>query len=130
MSNPVIAPVSFFWPVTALIALFVILNVAARFRYTIEGEYLIARWFVLWGIPLQKSKVKLNRISSIDRFSWKRDAIRYFRPFGRPFSSEGAIIRFNGMRLPMYVSPDDFERFRRTVLDAREAVLVGGTRRS
>jgi hypothetical protein len=125
-----IAPVSFFWPVTALIALFVILNVAARFRYTIEGEYLVARWFVLWRVPIQRSRVKLTRISSIDRFSWKRDAVKYFRPFGRPFSREGAIIRFSGMRAPMYVSPDDFEGFRRHVLDAQQAVLLGETRRS
>jgi hypothetical protein len=122
--------IPFFWAAVALIALFVVVNVAARFRYTIEGEYLVARWFVLWVVPFQKSRVKLTKISSIDRFSWKSDALRYFRPFGRPFSREAAIIRFSGMRGPMFVSPDDFEQFRQNVLQAREAILLGDVPRS
>ena len=121
---------AFLLAVAALVAVFVALNVAVRFQYTIEGEHLVARRIVLGVVPFPRKKVKLTKIASIERFSWDRDALRYFNPLGRPFSQEGTMIRFSGLPVPLFVSPENFEEFRSSVLRAREAILTGGARRA
>jgi hypothetical protein len=104
-------------------ALFASINVFARFDYWVQPGYLKLSWHILWIVPFLRSSVPLESIEQVIRFDPLRHSLRYFRPFGRPFSTQGALV-VRSRRVPIYCSPRSFEEFRAMVLSAKEAHLA------
>lgn len=113
------------WPVFLVAGLFVIVNVLARFSYSVSDGVLMGRWRVLAVIPLLKSQIRIDDICRIERFSWRKHALKRYVPFGRPFSRQGTMIFFRDGRIPMYVSPPSHDSFARMVRDQQKQSLNG-----
>jgi hypothetical protein len=98
--------------------LFCAINIFARFEYWIEAGRLNASWRVLWIVPFLRLSVPLESIHRVARFRLY-DALRLYRPFGRPFAREGTLVFRSGSRRPIYCSPQSFDAFRSMIESAQ-----------
>jgi hypothetical protein len=102
-----------------LAGIFAVLNVFARFDYWVEGRRFRASWRILGIIPLLSLSVPLDSVDQVIRFRLMHDGWRYFRPFGRPFSPNGAPIVRSGLHSPIYCSPRSFDHFQEMIISAK-----------
>lgn len=93
--------------IVAGVVILLVLYVYARFSYSVERGNLVIRWRVL-GVPFNRRRIDVDRISEIRRFDWRGDLFPGFEVWGTPLRGEPWIVVLSsGLLRKLYITPPD-----------------------